>query len=336
MNYIDMHCDTLAKAAAQQKKTAGELRNTMVDAKRLHQCGAKAQFFAMFLQQKREENWSDPGLAYTEKNNLWYTDAEIRKQMQDMYEVYQNTMETCSDIIAPAYNYEGLQRNWQQKKVSAFLTVENGCVVDGKMERLEQLYQMGVRLITLTWNDDNCFGHSHAKDAGRMQLGLTPFGKEAVTYMTERGILVDVSHLSDGGFYDVAELVKGPFVASHSNCRELAPATRNLTDDMIRILAEHGGVCGLNFYPPFLNTDPVDKVSRIERMCEHVKHLVNVGGIECVGIGTDFDGIEGNLEIADCMEMEKLFDALQKTGFSEDALEKIAYKNVERVIREVM
>lgn len=336
MNYIDMHCDTLAKAAAQQKKTAGELRNTMVDAKRLHQCGAKAQFFAMFLQQKREENWSDPGLAYTEKNNLWYTDAEIRKQMQDMYEVYQNTMETCSDIIAPAYNYEGLQRNWQQKKVSAFLTVENGCVVDGKMERLEQLYQMGVRLITLTWNDDNCFGHSHAKDAGRMQLGLTPFGKEAVTYMTERGILVDVSHLSDGGFYDVAELVKGPFVASHSNCRELAPATRNLTDNMIRILAEHGGVCGLNFYPPFLNTDPVDKVSRIERMCEHVKHLVNVGGIECVGIGTDFDGIEGNLEIADCMEMEKLFDALQKTGFSEDALEKIAYKNVERVIREVM
>ena len=245
-------------------------------------------------------------------------------------------METCSDIIAPAYNYEGLQRNWQQKKVSAFLTVENGCVVDGKMERLEQLYQMGVRLITLTWNDDNCFGHPHAKDAGRMQLGLTPFGKEAVTYMTERGILVDVSHLSDGGFYDVAELVRGPFVASHSNCRELAPATRNLTDDMIRILAEHGGVCGLNFYPPFLNTDPVDKVSRIERMCEHVKHLVNVGGIECVGIGTDFDGIEGNLEIADCTDMKKLFDALQKTGFSEDALEKIAYKNVERVIREVM
>lgn len=314
MNYIDMHCDTLAKAAAQQKKTAGELRNTMVDAKRLHQCGAKAQFFAMFLQQKREENWSDPGLAYTEKNNLWYTDAEIRKQMQDMYEVYQNTMETCSDIIAPAYNYEGLQRNWQQKKVSAFLTVENGCVVDGKMERLEQLYQMGVRLITLTWNDDNCFGHPHAKDAGRMQLGLTPFGKEAVTYMTERGILVDVSHLSDGGFYDVAELVRGPFVASHSNCRELAPATRNLTDDMIRILAEHGGVCGLNFYPPFLNTDPVDKVSRIERMCEHVKHLVNVGGIECVGIGTDFDGIEGNLEIADCTDMKNYLMHCRKQG----------------------
>lgn len=151
MNYIDMHCDTLAKAAAQQKKTAGELRNTMVDAKRLHQCGAKAQFFAMFLQQKREENWSDPGLAYTEKNNLWYTDAEIRKQMQDMYEVYQNTMETCSDIIAPAYNYEGLQCNWRQGKVSAFLTVENGCIVDGKMERIDKLYQMGVRLITLTW-----------------------------------------------------------------------------------------------------------------------------------------------------------------------------------------
>ena len=101
-------------------------------------------------------------------------------------------------------------------------------------------------------------------------------------------------------------------------------------------LPEHGGVAGLNFYPPFLNTDPVDKVSRIETMCEHVKRLVNVGGIECVGIGTDFDGIEGKFEIADCTDMKKLFDALQKTGFSEDALEKIAYKNVERVIREVM
>ena len=120
--------------------------------------------------------------------------------MQDMYEVYQNTMETCSDIIAPAYNYEGLQCNWRQGKVSAFLTVENGCIVDGKMERIDKLYQMGVRLITLTWNDDNCFGHPHAKEAERMQLGLTPFGRKAVTYMAERGILVDVSHLSDGGF----------------------------------------------------------------------------------------------------------------------------------------
>ena len=265
MNYIDMHCDTLAKAVEQKKETAKKLEHTMVDAERLHRCGTKAQFFAMFLQQKKEENWSDPGhdpdgcRSEKRKISLWYNGAEIEKQMQDMYAVYQNTMENCADIIAPACTYEDLQRNWQQKKVSAFLTVENGCVVDGKMERLEQLYQMGVRLITLTWNDDNCFGHPHAKDAGRMQLGLTPFGKEAVTYMTERGILVDVSHLSDGGFYDVAELVKGPFVASHSNCRELAPATRNLTDDMIRILAEHGGVCGLNFYPPFLNTDPVEK-----------------------------------------------------------------------------
>ena len=314
----------------------------MVDAERLHRCGTKAQFFAMFLQQKKEENWSDPGhdpddcRSEKRKISLWYNGAEIEKQMQDMYAVYQNTMENCADIIAPACTYEDLQCNWRQGKVSAFLTVENGCIVDGKMERIDKLYQMGVRLITLTWNDDNCFGHPHAKEAERMQLGLTPFGRKAVTYMAERGILVDVSHLSDGGFYDVAELVRGPFVASHSNCRELAPATRNLTDDMIRVLAEHGGVAGLNFYPPFLNTDPVDKVSRIETMCEHVKRLVNVGGIECVGIGTDFDGIEGKFEIADCTDMKKLFDALQKTGFSEDALEKIAYKNVERVIREVM
>lgn len=156
MNYIDMHCDTLVKAVEQKKETAKKLEHTMVDAERLHRCGTKAQFFAMFLQQKKEENWSDPGhdpddcRSEKRKISLWYNGAEIEKQMQDMYAVYQNTMENCADIIAPACTYEDLQCNWRQGKVSAFLTVENGCIVDGKMERIDKLYQMGVRLITLT------------------------------------------------------------------------------------------------------------------------------------------------------------------------------------------
>lgn len=119
MNYIDMHCDTLAKAVEQKKETAKKLEHTMVDAERLHRCGTKAQFFAMFLQQKKEENWSDPGhdpdgcRSEKRKISLWYNGAEIEKQMQDMYAVYQNTMENCADIIAPACTYEDLQRNWQ-------------------------------------------------------------------------------------------------------------------------------------------------------------------------------------------------------------------------------
>lgn len=127
-----------------------------------------------------------------------------------------------------------------------------------------------------------------------------------------------------------------PFVASHSNCRALAPATRNLTDAMIRELAECGGVAGLNLEPIFLNEDEMDKVSRIERICDHAMHLIDRGGIECVGLGTDFDGISGEFEISDCTKLPLLFDALRKRGLSEDAVEQIAYQNTARVIRDGM
>ena len=172
-----------------------------------------------------------------------------------------------------------------------------------------------------------------------MSRGLTGFGKEAVRYMQELGILVDVSHLSDGGFWNVAEASRRsgvPFVASHSNCRALAPATRNLTDAMIRELAECGGVAGLNLEPTFLNVDETDRVSRIERICDHAMHLIDRGGIECVGLGTDFDGISGEFEISDCTKLPLLFDALRKRGLSEDAVEQIAYQNTARVIRDGM
>lgn len=154
--------------------------------------------------------------------------------------------------------------------------------------------------------------------------------------MNELGILIDVSHLSDGGFYDVAELSKKPFVASHSNCRALSPSTRNLTDEMIRKLAECGGVAGINLEPSFLNENLEDKKSRVCRMCDHAEHFIRVGGTECVGIGTDFDGIEGEFEIAECTGMELFFTEMHKRGISEDKVEKIAFTNVARVIKEVM
>lgn len=325
MKYIDMHCDTLTEALVRKCSTVEHLEGTMVDAARLKECQAAAQFFAMFLPQRNE-----PG---------WFGFREMPKPeelLEKMYEVFQNTIRECSSYLAPAHNFAELNNNRRAGKISAFLTMENGNPVQGRMENLKRFYEMGVRLITLTWNDANCFGYPHSKREEEMKQGLTDFGKEAVAYMNELGIIVDVSHLSDGGFYDVAELAEKPFVASHSNCRALAPATRNLTDEMIRILAQKGGVAGINFEPSFLNADAGDKVSRVERMCDHIFHLIDKGGIDCVGIGTDFDGISGQFEIADCTRMELLFAALQRRGLSEDAIEKIAYGNVARVIRDVM
>lgn len=327
MQYIDMHCDTLAEALVRKQKTAKTLEGTMVDVARLQKAGADAQFFAMFLPQGDVPEWF--GL---EKM------PERTELMQMMYQIYQNTMEECSDIIAPARSYAELQENRKMGKISAFLTIENGYPILGKMENVKKFYDMGVRLITLTWNDPNCLGCCHSKNPQEMKLGLTDFGKEAVSYMQELGILVDVSHLSDGGFYDVANLAKRkgvPFVASHSNCRALSPSTRNLTDEMIRVLADCGGVAGINFEPTFLNADIKDTVSRVERMCDHVMHFIDKGGMECVGIGSDFDGIGGELEINECTKMPLLFEALHRRGISDDAIDKIAYKNVENVIRHI-
>ncbi len=325
MNYIDMHCDTLEAALVQKKDTIWELPGAMVDVSRLKVAGAAAQFFAMFLPQRDEPEWF--GLQKM---------PELEQLMMQMYGVFQNTLKQCSDTLAFAGNYKELEANQKAGKISAFLTIENGCPVDGRMENIKRYYEMGVRLMTLTWNDANCFGYPHSTKREEMEKGLTDFGKEAVSYMQELGMIVDVSHLSDGGFYDVADVAKRPFVASHSNCRALSPATRNLTDDMIRVLAEHGGVAGINFEPSFLNKDITDEVSRISCMCDHVEHFINVGGIECVGIGTDFDGIGGQFEIADCTAMEHLFEELKRRGIHEDALDKIAWGNVARVIRDTM
>lgn len=323
--YIDMHCDTLSVGLAEKKKTITVLKDSMVDVMRLRKSPAAAQFFAMFLAQRDAPDWY--GLEQM---------PELSELMYMMYEIFENTLEENKDYMAFAGSYDEMMENMHNGKFSAFLTIENGYPVKGNMENLKKFHDMGVRLITLTWNDPNCFGWNHAKDPKQMQMGLTDFGKEAIPYMNDLGIVIDVSHLSDGGFYDVAKYTKKPFVASHSNCRELAPSTRNLTDDMIRILAEKGGVSGINFEPGFLNGDETDRKSRVSRMCDHIEHFIKVGGVECVGIGTDFDGIGGDLEIGECTKMELLFDELHRRHISDDIIEKIAFGNVAAVIRESM
>ena len=337
MQYIDMHCDTLGVALTRQLDSITRIEAStyslrpqkidasMVDIVRLIKGGAMAQFFAMFVPQREVPYWFEDGKM-----------PEHEALLQKMQAIFIRTLKENRDHMAFAQSYERLEENRKNGKLSAFLTMENAYAVRGKMENLKKFHDMGVGLMTLTWNDPNCFGWNHSKDPAQMQKGLTDFGKEAIAVMNDLGIIIDVSHLSDGGFYDVAKLTKKPFVASHSNCRALAPATRNLTDEMIRMLAECGGVAGINFEPTFLNTKENDRLSRVSRICDHIEHFIKVGGIECIGIGTDFDGITGEFEIFDCTRMDLLFDELHRRGFSEDAIEKIAYKNVARVIKESM
>lgn len=325
MKFIDMHCDTLMKTFGHPDMDMMHMDNTMVDISRMQKGVQLAQFFAMFLLPAGAEKF----LGLSEPVN----DDDYINQL---HHTLMHNLELHSDIIAFAKNADDLEHNEKAGKMSAFLTIEDGRSVNGSMEKLEHYYDMGVRLISLTWNSHNCFGAPNSKDPAVMAEGLTDFGKEAVVRMNEMGMLVDVSHLSDGGFMDVAKLCAKPFVASHSNCRALCPHQRNMTDEMIKILGEKGGVAGINFGPEFLNADITCKDSTAALMVNHIKHLMDVGGTECVGLGSDFDGIEGNMEIGSCDKMSILFDLLHKEGISDDQIEKIAWKNTLRVIRESM
>lgn len=321
--YIDMHCDTLMRAYMEKKNSIYELPELMLDVKRLTEGGASAQFFAMFmlpqsLRESMREDFPEDG-AYIEA----------------LLSVYEKTLAEQETSIGKCTSYGEYLKNKEAGKISAILSVEDGRVVDGNMEKLKWLRERGVRMMAPLWNYENCFGFPNSDDITVMQKGLTAFGKEAIAVMNDLGMIIDVSHMSDGGFWDVVHLTKKPFAASHSNCRSLAPHRRNLTDEMIHALADKGGVMGLNFYGPFLNAEATDKKSCIPQMIRHLKHMINVGGSELPAIGTDFDGMDGEFEIEECSKMQLLFEAIEREGFTTGQIEKIAYKNAERVIKEV-
>lgn len=323
INYIDFHCDTLMKAWMGRKKDIFA-PGGMVSLDSLREGGCKVQFFAVFMPPVNIKKLAGILLPKDE--------AYIEKNLQ----IFRNTTERYPELLAQAGSMADIRTNWAKGKISGILTLEDGRAVDGKMENLERFYHMGIRLVSLTWNHANCFGSPNSSDSTVMERGLTDFGKEAVIRMNELGMIVDVSHLSDGGFRDVAAFSKKPFVASHSNCRSLNPHSRSMTDDMIRTLAEKGGVMGVNFGPEFLTENVKAKESHTEAIVAQLRHMIKTGGEGCPAIGTDFDGISGRLDIGSPGRMPRLFEALEQSGFTARQIEKIAYRNAERVIVEVL
>lgn len=324
MKHIDMHCDSLSMLVWKDRENANlyDVDRISVDIKKMKKGGQAAQFFAVFL--PPSEVLDMIGLSEM-------SDDEYIRMLRGY--LLKNVKEH-SDIIAMAYNADDIEKNIATGKMSAVLTMEDGRAVNGSLEKLDEFYQLGFRAVTLTWNKHNCFGAPNSAEPGMMKEGLTDFGKEAVAYMQELGILVDVSHLSEGGFYDVADICKKPFAATHSNCASLSLNPRNLTDAQLKILGETGSVAGLNFGPEFLNKDISCKDSTAGLIAKHARHMADMGGIDCVAIGSDFDGIDGNLEISDCSKLELLEYALKKERFTSEEIEKIFYKNVMRMLKE--
>ncbi|MDO4633074.1 MAG: membrane dipeptidase [Eubacteriales bacterium] len=327
-SWIDMHCDTLLHTLGDDGSILYD-GNGMQSIRQMKDAGQLAQFFAVFFPPRKDERFfRDPKAP----QGALLSDEEFYQSLKN--QLLQGVRKH-KDVIAMAKNAAEILENEKQGRMSAVLTIEDGRLVNGEMKRLKKLREDGVTAIALTWNYPNCFGYPNSPDPEKRKLGLTDFGKEAVVCMQELGILVDVSHLSDGGFYDVAELSKRPFIASHSNCRALSPHLRNLTDEMIRILAEKGGVSGLNFAPEFLTADLHNHSSRAEDLAAHVLHMLNAGGEDVIALGTDFDGIRGEFEIGHPQEMEQLFALLKKKGITERQMDKFVRGNVLRVLEEL-
>lgn len=312
MKLIDLHCDTICKLIESCENTTLYKNNFNVDITKLKNGNSLAQFFALFIDKKKFES--------------------PLNQCLKMLDRFYKEIEDNNSYIKLAKNYSDLINNNNENKISAFLTIEEGEALDGNLYNLRNFYRLGVRLITLTWNYPNKIGYPNY-NFKYSNKGLTDFGVKTVKEMNKLGILIDVSHLSDKGFYDVAKLSSSPFIASHSNSRTITNHPRNLTDDMIKILSNKGGIIGINFANSFLGKSDI---SKIDDMITHIKHIQKIGGIEVLSIGSDFDGINQNLEIKNTAEMDKLYFSLSKNKFSDDAIEKIFYKNAIRVIKDVL
>ena len=312
-SFVDLHCDTLL--TLRQESCGLETAPGHINLDKLCAGGALLQCFAIFI----------PDHEYAAKSGVTEKPWEF---FQSQHALFEREMAQLSDQIRPARTMEEIRRNAAEGIPSALLTVEDGACVEGKMERLASMYDAGVRLITLTWNYVNCFGFPNSPDPALHRKGLTEFGREAVAEMNRLGMVADVSHLSEGGFWDVAKESRAPFVASHSCARALCDHSRNLTDEQLRALGDAGGVCGVNFYARFLKKDG-ERTENAD-ILRHMAHIADKAGLEAVALGSDFDGIDCTLEMKDYSGMAGLMEQIADR-FGSDAADKICRENALRV-----
>lgn len=333
---IDLHCDTLSKLSSSPSdfRLPPEAAVSHVFLSGLCSSGALLQCFAVFT-------------------DLYDLNEETPlSHVQKQISCFRSFLAESPDVLAPVLTYSDILTNQKQGRISALLSLEESCLSEDILSLLPVLYSMGVRMTTLTWNYPNLLGRPAScltppsgKAASCLPFlsgirplhdGLTPLGFDFIEDAERLGILVDVSHLSDTGFYNVAAHSKKPFLASHSNARSICDVPRNLSDDMLRVLAEHGGVAGLNLCEHFLVKNPSSPEELLDALVRHAKHIVSVAGIDTIALGTDFDGIPANAAIPDVTCLPLLEKALRAAGFSSGELDKLFYQNALRVFRECL
>ena len=327
MKMIDCHCDTLmalndARLAGTEKTF--ERNDLHVDLEKLEKGDYLLQCFAAFV------NFAESPV------------SPLLEVIQEI-DVFHQLMALYPDRIAPAYRFADIERNRQSGKISGLLTIEDlGCCF-GDLAALRTLHRLGARMMTLTWNYENSLGFPNnpvLADPGidYPGSGLKPAGIAFVEEMDRLGIIIDVSHLSDAGFFDVAAHSQRPFIASHSNARSLCSHPRNLTDEMLRVLADRGGFVGMNYCLAFLDDDQERLKARgtAEAVVDHIEHIRKVAGLDIVGLGSDFDGIDVTMQLKDASTMGLLVETMERRGFTTTEIEKVCHQNALRVFKELL
>lgn len=307
---IDTHCDTIL-SVMRGRPLGTRSDKGHIDLPRMREGGVSAQFFACYIEPQFKP---DKGL----------------KRVLQQIDCFYHEMEANSDVIEVATTVADIERIHALGKLVGLLSIEGAEAIDGDPAALRMLYRLGVRMMGLVWNQRNQL----ADGVGERQAhgGLTNLGIEVVKEMNRLGMVVDVSHLNDEGFWDVIATSTQPIMASHSNCRAICDHPRNLTDDQIRALAKNGGVMGMNYCLPFVKAGE----ATIDDLISHIDHIVELVGIDHVGLGSDFDGIERGpigLEHVGCTP--NLTRRLSERGYSDEDILKILGGNHLRVLKAV-
>ncbi len=303
MLIFDAHCDTLTRAVNEGKS---------LSVNPLHWDVARAGRYDGFVQVLAI--WQDPDKVIPSFDGaMRYILAAEKFERED------RRLKLCRNVSE-------LEGGLQEKKVCAFLAVEGGECLEGKIENLKLFYRAGVRVLTLTWNHTNGLGDGADEPGNR---GLTPFGREVVQWMQQNGMVVDISHAGERTFYDCIDIARKPIIASHSNAKRIHDHPRNLRDEQILAIAKTGGVIGMNFYTKFIG--PPGK-AELSALIPHMEHILGIAGEDSAGLGADFDGMYSlPYPILGVENLYSLFNTLARMNYSDEILEKIASGNFLRI-----
>lgn len=315
MFVCDCHCDTLTEL---YNKNASLYENEQhFDIKRQIALGGGLQFCAIYV----------PTEVFRYQGGLRYTLCLLDKYNQEIKKLHENGIDVLQVRTAEDAG------NVLKHKAATLLAIEEGGAIDGSLEALRCLYELGVRAMTLTWSNRNDIADGINEEA--TGSGLTLFGKQVVAEMNRLGMLVDVSHISTAGFWSVIETSSKPIIATHSNAKSLCSHPRNLNDEQIKALAQNGGLAGITFAGQFLEEDW--RNACIESVYKHIDYMLNlIGNDDHIGFGSDFDGISHPpYNIQGVQDYKPLIEYLSKY-YSDETINKITNQNVINLLQKVL